>query len=247
MTSYLALIKAREVLHWASARQTTRPEDLAYCLIGLLNLELSVAYGEGYPTAFYRLQAEVMRRTEDRGLFFWCGAPSSYSTMFAASVAGFREPAPWSDAGVRSDWYYSSCLDADPTITLTNCGIRMSIPLYSVELNPGAGNTSRKTLGGVVYSLMLWVSGLSCQAKVQIQLQSELNPEEIKESWVIGLLGSAYITHRKHSTFLPILLRRGSDSLSKRYFRLFSDRFLLDINIERDSPGLKDPEVIYIK
>ncbi|KAL0945654.1 hypothetical protein HGRIS_014808 [Hohenbuehelia grisea] len=239
--------QAREVLHWASARQTTRPEDMAYCLIGLLNLELSVAYGEGYPTAFYRLQVEVMRRTEDRGLFFWSGSPSSHSSMLAATVFGFRQPVPWSDDGVRSDGYYSACLDRDPTITLTNCGIRMSIPLYSVELDPTTRNTSRKTTGGRTYSLVLWVPGLGCRANIQIWFHREVKASEIRQDWAIGLLGSAYITRKQHSTFLPILLTRGSESSSQRYVRLFTDRFLLEINIERDNPTLKEPEVIYIK
>ncbi|KAG0706238.1 heterokaryon incompatibility protein-domain-containing protein [Suillus ampliporus] len=44
-----------EKMVWASKRETTRIEDMAYCLIGIFDVSLMVAYGEG-PQAFYRLR-----------------------------------------------------------------------------------------------------------------------------------------------------------------------------------------------
>ncbi|EGN92307.1 hypothetical protein SERLA73DRAFT_147444, partial [Serpula lacrymans var. lacrymans S7.3] len=44
--------RIREKLNWASKRKTTRVEDMAYCLIGILDVSLSISYGEGQ-RAFY--------------------------------------------------------------------------------------------------------------------------------------------------------------------------------------------------
>ncbi|KAI0774840.1 heterokaryon incompatibility protein-domain-containing protein [Trametes elegans] len=55
---------------WASARQTTRVEDQAYCLMGIFDVHMSTIYGEG-PRAFFRLQEEILRRTSDQSLFAW--------------------------------------------------------------------------------------------------------------------------------------------------------------------------------
>lgn len=46
---------------WAAKRQTTRVEDMAYCLLGLLGVNMPLLYGEG-EAAFPRLLAEVIRK-----------------------------------------------------------------------------------------------------------------------------------------------------------------------------------------
>jgi hypothetical protein len=57
-------------LSWASRRKTTRVEDSAYCLLGLLDLNMPLLYGEG-DKAFRRLQHEIIRSTEDLSIFAW--------------------------------------------------------------------------------------------------------------------------------------------------------------------------------
>ncbi|KAK7462408.1 hypothetical protein VKT23_008007 [Stygiomarasmius scandens] len=58
-------------MSWAAFRQTTRPEDEAYCLMGLFGVSMSPIYGEGGPKAFMRLQQEIIRISEDRSIFAW--------------------------------------------------------------------------------------------------------------------------------------------------------------------------------
>ena len=58
-------------LSWGAGRQTTRPEDMAYCLLGLFGITLPLSYGEGAENAFYRLQEEIMMTTVDMSLFAW--------------------------------------------------------------------------------------------------------------------------------------------------------------------------------
>ncbi|KAK1833626.1 heterokaryon incompatibility protein-domain-containing protein [Podospora conica] len=56
---------------WASDRTTTRDEDMAYSLMGLLDVNMPLLYGEGGQKAFYRLQQEFLAQTEDLSLLLW--------------------------------------------------------------------------------------------------------------------------------------------------------------------------------
>jgi hypothetical protein len=55
-------------MSWAAFRQTTRPEDRAYSLLGLFNMTLPSVYGEGH-RAFLRLQEAILTRSLDHSLF----------------------------------------------------------------------------------------------------------------------------------------------------------------------------------
>lgn len=58
-------------MSWASSRVTTRPEDIAYCLLGLFNVNMPLLYGEGARNAFTRLQQVIMQDSDDQSLFAW--------------------------------------------------------------------------------------------------------------------------------------------------------------------------------
>lgn len=58
-------------MSWAARRQTTQEEGLAYCLMGIFNVNMPLLYGEG-PKAFIRLQEEILREMRDVSLFAWC-------------------------------------------------------------------------------------------------------------------------------------------------------------------------------
>lgn len=40
-------------ISWASIRVTSRPEDMAYCLMGLFDVHMPMLYGEGAEKAFF--------------------------------------------------------------------------------------------------------------------------------------------------------------------------------------------------
>ncbi|KAI0810053.1 heterokaryon incompatibility protein-domain-containing protein [Xylaria sp. FL0064] len=67
-----------ERLRWAAGRVTTRVEDMAYCLIGLFDVNMPLLYGEGRK-AFARLQLEILQRNYDSSVFMHilhdCHAP----------------------------------------------------------------------------------------------------------------------------------------------------------------------------
>jgi hypothetical protein len=80
-----------ERMNWAAKRTTTREEDLAYCLLGLFDINMPLLYGEG-ERAFLRLQHEIIKKTNDRSIFLWTATETSHTSfrsLFARSPAEF--------------------------------------------------------------------------------------------------------------------------------------------------------------
>ncbi|KAI1496720.1 hypothetical protein F5X99DRAFT_399448 [Biscogniauxia marginata] len=63
-------------MRWAAGRRTSREEDIAYCLMGIFDINMPLLYGEG-AKAFQRLQEEILRESEDHTLFAWRATPES--------------------------------------------------------------------------------------------------------------------------------------------------------------------------
>ena len=76
-------------MSWVSTRRTTRPEDMAYCLLGIFNISMPILYGEGLDKAFRRLQMEIMQSSFDQTLFAWRGSYDG-SGLLATSPHDFR-------------------------------------------------------------------------------------------------------------------------------------------------------------
>ncbi|KAI0441448.1 hypothetical protein F4803DRAFT_418641 [Xylaria telfairii] len=57
-------------MKWASYRETTRVEDITYCLMGIFDVNMPLLYGEG-DKAFIRLQEEILKKSNDQSLFAW--------------------------------------------------------------------------------------------------------------------------------------------------------------------------------
>ncbi|KAG7150445.1 Vegetative incompatibility protein HET-E-1 like [Verticillium longisporum] len=79
-------------MRWAANRDTTRKEDIAYCLLGLFDINMPLLYGER-EKAFARLQEEIVRRNpEDQSILAWIWkGPENYglATVFADSPSNF--------------------------------------------------------------------------------------------------------------------------------------------------------------
>jgi hypothetical protein len=66
-------IKKRSVackMSWLSRRETTRTEDMAYCMLGIFDRNMAPLYEEGHK-AFHRLQEEIIRISHDQTIFAW--------------------------------------------------------------------------------------------------------------------------------------------------------------------------------
>ncbi|KAK8851141.1 heterokaryon incompatibility protein-domain-containing protein [Apiospora arundinis] len=80
-------------MSWAAHRSCTRTEDVAYCLMGIFDINMPMLYGEG-KKAFIRLQEEILKETEDHSLFAWSVTEDDVrawcpTSIFAESPADF--------------------------------------------------------------------------------------------------------------------------------------------------------------
>lgn len=108
-------------MSWASKRHTSREEDIAYCLLGLFDVSMPLLYGEGGKKAFFRLQNEIMKQTDDESLFAWT-ADHEIGGMLATHPSCFQK----SGDIVRSQWGTPR-----PPYSVTNKGFQFSIPEHN--------------------------------------------------------------------------------------------------------------------
>lgn len=115
---------------WAAKRETTRTEDLAYCLLGIFGVYMDLQYGEG-ENAFRRLQEVISKSTTDMSIFAWQAAPDDkqkFRGLFAKSPSEFVRCAAFARKPLisRSENEYS----------ITNNGLRFEQQLISVVKDP---------------------------------------------------------------------------------------------------------------
>ncbi|KAK4445120.1 heterokaryon incompatibility protein-domain-containing protein [Podospora aff. communis PSN243] len=108
-------------MSWAAHRKTTRPEDMAYCLMGIFDVNMPLLYGEGGERAFLRLQEEIAKRSYDQSIFAW-RLPHRYA------VSGLFAPSP---AAFSSSQHIVPCRTQGQAThySLTNRGLQISSPL----------------------------------------------------------------------------------------------------------------------
>jgi hypothetical protein len=91
----LMRVSIADRMSWASQRVTTRPEDIAYCLLGIFDINMPLLYGED-EKAFIRLQEEIIKVSDDHSIFAWkfihfhLFDNSSKSSLLASSPNAFR-------------------------------------------------------------------------------------------------------------------------------------------------------------
>ncbi|PMD63972.1 HET-domain-containing protein [Hyaloscypha bicolor E] len=78
-------------MSWASSRNTTRVEDKAYSLMGLFDVNMPLIYGEGRK-AFYRLQLEIMKMSDDQSIFAW--VPKGHQAWGSSRSCGLLAESP---------------------------------------------------------------------------------------------------------------------------------------------------------
>jgi hypothetical protein len=114
-------------MSWVSARTTTREEDLAYCLLGIFEINMPLLYGEGRK-AFIRLQEEIIKHSNDHTIFCWSWPPSmsdatpDWQGCLAPSPITFRDSGEFTPTSIVND------IPTD--FQLTNSGLRITLPLF---------------------------------------------------------------------------------------------------------------------
>jgi hypothetical protein len=82
---------AGERLSWAADRITTREEDMAYCLLGMFDINMPLLYGER-SKAFYGLQEEIIRSSGDLSLLLLSAHPGRSYSETAHRDVSFLSP-----------------------------------------------------------------------------------------------------------------------------------------------------------
>lgn len=113
-------------MYWASRRETTRPEDGAYSLMGMFDISMPILYGEGLQKAFTRLQHEILSKSDDHTIFAWYRPSVTTYNLLAESPDDFRN-----SGTVRMVPYRERV-----SISRTNIGL--SITLYLAGNNPAS-------------------------------------------------------------------------------------------------------------
>lgn len=113
-------------MSWAAHRVTTRPEDRAYSLMGLFEVNMPMLYGEGGTKAFTRLQEEIIKALNDQSVFAWTGQASDYCPVLASSPANFKH-----GAEIRS----TSAISEPTPFSLTNVGLHIELPIMPWAMN----------------------------------------------------------------------------------------------------------------
>lgn len=115
-------ISIAQRMSWASKRVTTRVEDVAYCLLGLFNVNMPLLYGEGMK-AFQRLQEEIIRQSNDQSIFAWHNEWARGKEMLTGLLA--TSPLQFKSAGN----IFSYCAETEEPYLMTNKGLNIQLPM----------------------------------------------------------------------------------------------------------------------
>lgn len=125
-------------MSWASNRQTTRLEDMSYCLLGIFDVNMPLLYGEG-DRAFFRLQKAIMESSEDQSLFAW-GLPLQLQIKadLFNSISDYPERSKlrWLVANSPADFSLGHKIEAvqdlcyDTPIGFLGSGVQINAPVF---------------------------------------------------------------------------------------------------------------------
>ncbi|KAH7088121.1 heterokaryon incompatibility protein-domain-containing protein [Paraphoma chrysanthemicola] len=123
---------------WASQRTTTRVEDMAYCLLGMFNVNMPLLYGEGNK-AFHRLQKEIIKVADDDSIFAWGRTTNAFSFDTVKGMMSKMIGTPVFDRlFAESPKDFANCHDVISSVnsitpyTITNQGLSMELPLMDL-------------------------------------------------------------------------------------------------------------------
>jgi hypothetical protein len=137
LTRPLEVLSISRRMQMAANRQVTREEDIAYCLMGIFDVGISIAYGEGSESAFSRLLKEIFSASPDYAILDmlnWAGSfAARISHLLPRTPQGYLHCASYEQLNLRNK-------PIEPII-LTNVGLRITMvlmPAISIQ-DPAAG------------------------------------------------------------------------------------------------------------
>jgi hypothetical protein len=113
---------------WAADRKTTRSKDIAYSLMGIFDVSIPIAYGEGAQRVFFRLVEAIMQASNDPGVLNWAGKPAQIHKLSTASPS-----TPACYVG-HPDNNRSLAANEKHEFTMTNRGLHIQLLIIPVDL-----------------------------------------------------------------------------------------------------------------
>lgn len=183
-----------EKMSWLSRRVTTRVEDMAYCMLGIFNVNMPLLYGEG-SKAFTRLQEEIIKTSNDHTIFCW-----TWTDQVPRDWCGLLAPFPetFKDA--------TNFVSVEPTIAnkltfkMTNAGLSMTLPVvqtwnyYLGVLNvrdrsnpygPGLESYACVPIEGSTAAVADSTSGNSLERRVMRRIKFPSAPVFAQSRWIL--------------------------------------------------------------
>ncbi|KAI1427645.1 heterokaryon incompatibility protein-domain-containing protein [Xylaria sp. FL1777] len=123
------------IMSWAADRQTSREEDIAYCLMGLFDVNMPLLYGEK-EKAFIRLQEEIIRRTSDQSILAWASPSDKDKTMTWFMSLGrdlASSPSDFSHVKIKRKWLLENDIVEDTSkrhMSVTKEGLEVDLLLF---------------------------------------------------------------------------------------------------------------------
>ncbi|OJA18944.1 hypothetical protein AZE42_10108 [Rhizopogon vesiculosus] len=132
---YPGAVMVDERMRWAARRKTTRVEDIAYSLMGIFDVSMQIAYGEGGDRAFCRLIETIMQAGEP-SVLNWIGEAARHNSSSAIprspqSFVGHTLEFP--DLGQRLE------------MTMTSLGLRVLLVILPLRIS--STNNQRAAVG----------------------------------------------------------------------------------------------------
>jgi hypothetical protein len=140
-TEPLSSFSVAQKMSWVSKRETTRDEDIAYCMIGIVDINMPMLYGEG-KKAFTRLQEQILANFDDDSIFAWWTPQENLTPSLGLSnnASGLLANSPklFARSGnvVRAlglQWKIKA--------SLIGGRIRLEAPTFGTTFPRGSGNT----------------------------------------------------------------------------------------------------------
>lgn len=142
-------------MSWAAKRKTTRPENIAYCLLGIFNVNMPLLYGEGHK-AFTWLQKEIIEQSDDESIFAWrCTDPGwsgdRMQKCFLHSGVLALDPSHFDFTGLHS--FRSLGRSSRSPYRITNKGLELEakVSVFRKHIQPGVAKEPE-----------LYIVGLAC-------------------------------------------------------------------------------------
>lgn len=134
----LSTLSIAQKMSWAASRKTTRVEDMAYCLLGIFDINMPLLYGEE-EKSFLRLQEEIIKSCPDPSIFGWALASAGAAMRNTSDLlSGVLAPSPKAFGGCgEMDMLPPRLL---PEFSTTNRGIKLRANFGRAHLPHITGN-----------------------------------------------------------------------------------------------------------